>query len=114
MKFTYTPDALIQGVALTDAPAIYGTVPLDAKWMTDIFYLSHAHTTDITVSIWAIPLGDSAGVANLIFPSVVVPPNIPQPYTFGKYTLLPGTTIVAQASVTAVCHFSVSGAVVTE
>lgn len=113
-KFTYTPESLVEGAALTDSAATLYTVPLTAQSaLIGEIYLMNTHTADVTVTIRIIPLGDTAAIANTIFSAVTVTPNIPQWYDLKK-VMKPGSVLSALASVTAVCHISVSGAVVTE
>lgn len=109
-----TPAALIEGVALTDAEVGYYVVSdeLFGAGLGDITLLN-TDAAEVTVSVWLIPEGDTSGVANAILKDYVLPPTIPQNFSFRKF-MNPGTTIAALASVTDVVAFSASGVTVTE
>ena len=109
-----TPTALVEGSALTGSEADYYTVP-DTAISAGIGDVSLLNTSasDVTVEVYAVPKGDSSGVANAVLKSFPLPPGIPQNFSMRR-VINPGTTIKALASTGSVVAFSVSGVVVTE
>lgn len=108
-----TPTALVEGSALTDSEADYYTVPDECvcAGIGDISFINTS-AADVTVSAYAVPVGDSSGVANAIVKAFTLPPGIPQNFSMRR-VINPGTTIKALASSASVVSFSVSGVVVT-
>jgi hypothetical protein len=109
MSVTITPKKMVAGSALTGSAATYYTVAATVQQAV-VKEVEFCNTDSVprTVTMYIIPSGGSAGVANEVYAAVTIQAG--ETKTFSRSTvMLAGGFIQALASSAAVVSFNVSG-----